>query len=317
MRFKREDIGLYFASALIGGGLGLLLGALATAQINKKREEKFYAEEAARDDNIDRSPANNVTVNWYKEEPTEEKVKEVVINTVNRKETWEIGTDPVAKSGLEMKLKPMTREKFRISKEDRKELARLSEEYVINALQVELVEKGTITVEELEESLIDADFDQDILELPEEDESDNLDLEDHIDYSQVYRDDKPEMDELLNKHEKPLDDDGPRELGDLLVVVDSKWEIRLEPPTNKGARLKRTIYFDPDDETVYTKSGAGDIVSADLRVITTKAVRDIIYPWLLFEKDIEAIYIDDISSTKSRWYEIIRLKDEEDENVDW
>jgi hypothetical protein len=316
MQFKREDIGLYVATALIGGGLGLLAGAFLTARINKKREEEEILEdldainkkleEAL--DNEGEDPPEQISEFYQNEfahvmgKLAEAEEDEPVRDYLDE----ELAKVKLIHTEEEAKQRPVTKTtSHRLSKKDRKELARLTEEYIIEPFQIELIEKGTMTVEELEDSLeIAWDTNQAELDLEIHEKPDN------VDYSRQYRlDDKPDMADLL---EKPIDDVGPRELGDLLVTVGGRWEILLEPPTGKSELQKRTVYFDPSDESVYTKTRDGGMAPADLRVITSKEVRDIIMPWLLFEEDLEVIYVDDIRNKKTRWYEIVRLKEDDD-----
>lgn len=305
MQFKREDVGLYVATALIGGGLGLLAGAFLTARVNRKREEDFNASDAARDEG------------WYPEdEPTDERAPLGVTFNITNSEA--LITEPVEEESKKIKValdksENSTRgkipekqmESHRLSKEDRDELSRLTKEYSVGALQIVMVEKGTMTVEELEDALVEEELDYQPL-----DESVEVVGEAPINYSGQYRaDEKPDMADLL---EKPIDDLGPRTIDDLLVTIGNRWEILLQPPEGKAQHQKRTIYFDPNDESVFTKTSNGDMVPADLRVIASEEVRDIIMPWLLFEEDLEVIYLDDIRNKKTRWYEIVRLKEDED-----
>lgn len=305
MKFKREDMGLYIATSLIGGGIGLLAGAFLTAIINKKRERQFEGtyEEMAWNEDVyypiqTGGPIDEETIIDDAEVEVLTSKKGKVVNIVN------------VVNEADIVVPEKRAPSHRLSKEDRMELNRLTREYVVGSLQIELVEKGTMSVEELEEALIDADFDQTV----EDEEEDDLDIE-IFDYSKKYRlDDKPDMADLLA--DKQVDDEGPRQLEDLLVTVNGEWEILLDPPIGKRLNQKRTIYFDPEDEGVYTQGKGGDMVAADLRVIASPEVRDIIMPWLLFETEIESIYLNDIRSNKTRWYEIVRLK-EDDEDADY
>jgi hypothetical protein len=305
MRFKREDIGLYVATALIGGGLGLLAGAFLTAKINKKREEDFNAEDAARDES------------WHPETGEDEVIMSIDSEDIARGSTFPTKEDvaglvkarpeDAAPPRRGERIRPVEKtESHRLSKEDRDELARLTKEYTVGALQIGLVERGTMSVEELEEALIDLEIDQTPLE-----EDEDLEEVPPVDYSKQYRmEDKPDMEDLLDR---PIDDVGPREVEDLLVTVGGRWEILLEPPKGKAQNQKRIIYFDPEDEGVYTKSKAGDMTPADLRVMISEEVREIIMPWLLFEESLETIYVDDIRNKKTRWYEIVRLREDDND----
>jgi len=303
MQFKREDIGLYFAAALIGGGLGLLAGAFLTARINRKREETFNAADAARDESWypedeptdEKAPTANVTLNIRPElaeasETIKKEVKKIKV-AIDKSENIPRGEI----SGKQI-------ESHRLSKEDRDELARLLTEYTVGDLQIKLVQEGVMSVQELEDALAEEEFDDQPLDISGGEVTN---------YSGQYRgDDKPDMASLL---EKPVDDLGPRTVDDLLVTVGNRWEILLQPPEGKPENQKRTIYFDPSDESVFTRNSSGDMAPADLRVIASEEVRDIIMPWLLFEEGLEAIYLDDIRNKKTRWYEILRLKEDDDD----
>jgi len=292
MQFKREDIGLYVATALIGGGLGLLAGAFLTARINKKRNEDFNAAEAARDESEE--PSDYYQEEFAKTMDTlavleEDEIQDGVSNK-QLKKVQLANAEKAAVADIENRVTHGRQvETHRLSKDARIELARLIEEYVVDDIQIELVQKGTMTIEPLDESV-------------------EVYGEKPINYSRPYRyDDKPDMADLL---EKPIDD-VPRDVNDLLVTLGGQWEILLTPPEGKALHQKRTIYFDPDDESVYTKSSKGDVAPADLRVIASKEVQELIMPWLMYEDELETIYIDDLRNKRTRWYEIIRLKKSE------
>jgi len=302
MVFKKEDLGLYFAMMLIGGGGGLIAGAFITAQINKKREEAFNAEEAARDENWPPEEAVEQTeeeAGYVQAGPATHKPagKEVVID-MRERELQESETP----RGVPPK-KIHEPKRSHLSKDDQQELARLLAEYDVTPMQIDLIESGTMTVEELEGALAETEF-----------EKESISEITRTDYNEPYRDEKPSMDALLG--DKLVDDGGPRDLGDLLVVVGNKWEISIEPPEGKNEQKKRTIYFDPIDESVFMMSASGHTVPADLRVITTPEVRELIMPWLLFEEEIESIYLTDVTNKKARWYEIAKVVDVEDADED-
>lgn len=310
MQFKREDIGLYVATALIGGGLGLLAGAFLTARINRKREEDFNAADAARDESSEPHPyyqkefAQTMdTLSILEEElpPIADRIEVMKKAATGLEKIKMAKAKKVIDDDFSDRVIPGKQEEsHRLSKDDRYELTRLMEEYVVTGLQIELVEKGTISVEELEEVL-------------EEDERNEEALlvtgGEVVDYGKQYRiDEKPDLEDLL---ERPINDLPALDVNDLLVTVGETWEILLSPPEGKSENQKRTLYFDPTDELVYTKSSGGDLMPADLRVIANKEVQEIIMPWLLFEKEMEVIYVDDIRSKKTRWYEIVRLKEDD------
>lgn len=300
MQFKREDLGLYFATALIGGGLGLLAGAFLTTRINKKREEDFNAADAARDE------SEEEYTDYYKTEVVGVRPELAEASQTIKEEVKKV--EVLLENSTRGKIPGKQIEKHRMSREERIELQRLTKEYVVGDLQIKLVQEGTMTVEELEDALVEEELDDQDLDISV------VEIVDHVnrvDYSQQYRDgEKPDMAAYL---EKPVNDLAPLEIDDLLVTVGERWEILLQPPEGKSPQQKRTVYFDPEDEGVFTKTKGGDMAPADLRVIASEEVRDIIMPWLLFETEIETIYLNDIRNKKTRWYEIVRMKEDDDD----
>ena len=293
MRFKREDLGLYFATALIGGGAGLLAGALVTTYINRKREEDEENEPVEWEDEV--LPTHHTINNLFVQDESSEKPA-IVVDTVKL---------PVGEE-VETSYPPGATKKFRLTPDGRRHLSRLTEEYDITPMQLGLVESGAVSIDELEATLVEEEFERE----NRDDEPDveievteTTDASERVDYSAGYRDTKPDLDDLV-------DDTGPRDINELLVTI-GNWDILIEPPEGKGLNQKRTLYFDPDGDDLFIKNASGEITAADLRVIATPEVQEIILPWLKFEPDVDIIYLNDIRNSKTRWYEILRAGREE------
>lgn len=296
LKFKREDVGLYFALGLVGGGIGLLIGAFIASRIEQKRELAYLEEDWE-------SPDIHV-------EDLPEDEEETLINPVLDKEqkrelkridALETEERVPAKSGR------MSRGRvLRLTRQEERELKRLCQEYSPSEIQIDLVNQGIMTVEDLELSLIEEEMSK-MEEEPEEGEE--FDGVAHTDYSKPYRvfeDNKPDMDELL-----PVDDIGPRDISDLLVTLGGRYEITIEPPEGKHQKNKKELLFDSDGEKVYkaAKSGEDSVVAVDIGVMISPEVKETIWDFLLFE-DVDPIYINDLKG--SRWYEITRDGTEED-----
>lgn len=315
LRFKREDTGLYIAMTLIGAGLGLLAGAFITARLNKIREEE-EPEEEEWEDYYQKDLARQMTIldeaekEEFKDLP---EVPNVPIMSIDRTDRARGTTFPESTDLEKREFEKETKRDrlVHLSKEERIRLKELISEYNATPMQVNFVESGLMTIDELEEALEEEDFNN--RAGPEEtDPEEDIELTvsevTHTDYNEPYRDDKPDMDDLL---EKPIDD-LPRDLGDLLVVVDEQWEILLEAPEGKALSNKKVIYYDGSDDSTVMLTKRGQTVAVDLSVMISPEVNQIIRPWLLFEEDLETIYVNDIRNPRTRWYEITRIKEDED-----
>lgn len=318
LKFKREDLGLYFAMGLVFGGAGLLVGAFVSNKLEQRRREKEleYLEE-----------------DWEAPDVHTEDSEEVVINPIVAKDKRGFGTlaDPEAielareKSLKRRKQKDSERKKFHLSDQQRSELRRLIEEYEPTTIQIELVESGTMTLEDLEMSLLEEQF---IEAEFEEEEDDPLpvtitegqtdgDYLDHTDYSSQYRgyeDNKPDIDDLISSN-----DIGERPLEELLVVVDNRWEILLDEPKGKHQKNRKDIFFDPENESTYVLSPSDpDItIPVDIAVMISPEVKDLVWDFLLFE-EVGTIYINDLEGP--RWYTISKegesVEDDSEEYLD-
>jgi len=315
LKFKREDVGLYFALGLIGGGVGLLIGAFIANRVEQKlRGDLAYLDEdmEAPDIHMETLPEDEDGSMINPSVKMEYRELKAVVKEID---ALDMPERVVPKAGKMSKGRT-----FRLSRKDERELTRLLKEYKPTEVQIDLVHQGIMTVEELELELIEREMeameDVDYEEIDAEEEEEELELVsgeedgiDHIDYSKPYRvfeDDKPDMDDLL-----PVNDIGRRDLSELLVTIGGRYEIMLERPEGKHQKNRKLLMFDEQDERVYqpARSGSGQPVPVDIAVMISPEVKDTIWDFLLFE-DVDPIYIDDLKGT--RWYEIQRDGTEED-----
>ena len=290
MKFNREDLGLYFATSLVGAGTGLLLGALIASRIQAVRmaRDMSYLEEDWE--------APDIHMETYDDE--------FVVET----------EEQVSKAKVEKKEK---KREFKLSKNDRTRLLALIDKYSPTPMQVSMVEGGVMSIDDLEVSLIEEEFDEFmaneedddeelILAVEEVDESEGLEPTDYNGQYRAYVDDKPEMDALLLDDEE----DWPPDAEKLLVVIDDRWEVCAVPPEGKHAKNKRLVHFNPITEETFTLTRQGTAVPANIASMMSQSVRDHLWNFLLYPT-FDEIYVDDTTGT--RWYHIIRAEDESKE----
>lgn len=125
MKFKKSDLGLYFASSLVGAGVGLLVGALVASRL--AGPEPVYIPEPLEDPVAKRNQVENVEE--YLDEQ-EERVEKIVQEKKPRKKT------------------------IKIQAQDDPELAAFIAEWEPSTIQIEMVKKKLVTLKDLEELLI-------------------------------------------------------------------------------------------------------------------------------------------------------------------
>ncbi len=121
MKFKKEDIGLYFALGLVGAGVGLLMGAFIAS---RRRDSSTY--------NI---------INYIPELDEEPSLK------IPRKE-----------NRVEKAAKKHERARQAAKKVDSPELKGFIVEYQPSAIQIEMIRSGLLTIDALRETMIQEEF---------------------------------------------------------------------------------------------------------------------------------------------------------------
>lgn len=285
MKFNRDDLGLYFATTLAGAGTGLLLGALIASRIQAVRmaRDMSYLEEDWE--------APDIHTETFDDEFVVETEEQVLLTKGVKKEK---------------------QRQFKLSKNDQARLLALIEDYSPTPMQVSLVEGGVMSIDDLEVSLVEEEFeeededDESSLSVAKVDEGEGLEP---VDYNGQYRtfvDEKPEMDELLVDDQENWPPDAEK----LLVVIDDRWEVRLDPPEGKHTKNKRVVHFNPITEETFTLTRQGSAVPANIASMMSQSVRDHLWNFLLYET-FEEVYVDD--TTGARWFHIIRAEDESEE----
>jgi len=232
MKFKREDIGLYFALGLVGAGAGLLVGVFVASKL--AGPEPIYIPE---DDEWDYEP---------------EEITDKITKKISR---------------------------VKISEEKEEEWPELDDfilEYEPNTVQIAMIKSGVLTMDEVRDAIQKEQMAKAMTPR---------------DYSKVYRDDKPDLEVLVQMPDEP-------------DIIDDRWEISNKMSPNKSERNMKWIYVDleAEDYFVKTKRGAMVAMGSLKSTISDEA-------WYLVEKylvyDLGPIFVNDLHSPKHYRFEAL------------
>lgn len=171
MKFKKEDVGLYFALGLVGAGVGLLIGAYIASR---------------------RGRATTVVNNLYiPEGMTYDEKKDIFVLEEEEPIAQKF---PRKKNRVEKAQEDHERARQEAKKVDSPQLKGFIVEYRPSSIQIEMVRSGVITLDELRETMLQE-------ELAEAKEPYNYN-------GPYHEDDKPELSELakLPEDEEIIDD---------------------------------------------------------------------------------------------------------------
>jgi hypothetical protein len=254
MKFNKSDLGLYFASSLVGGGVGLLLGALIASLMAGPEPVLILDEEE--------------------------------YDPVQRR--FGLGEEAIeAEAEKIARVKKPRKTTTKITGRDDPELAAFIAEWEPSTIQIELVYKGLVTMEDLKELLIKE-------RLAKEAEPYN--------YNKVYYEaefgEKPELADLAR-----LPEEEP--------VVDDRYQILRDPPANKDPKALRIIYWDAEDDSFYTLTRKKQPVPTDLRGVISDETWTVMVPY--FDKGYDTLYVDDLES--NRFYRFIVVPDDLEDSL--
>ena len=257
MKFKKSDLGLYFASSLVGAGAGLLTGAFIASRLT--------------------GPAFIV--------PDEETWDEQVTRLQALGDPVENRYGPSEKIAGEKKPEKIRKTTVKIKIQDDPELAAFIAEWEPSTIQIEMVKKGLVTLSALEELMIKEGLAKN---------------SQPYNYSGAYFDEeKPELADLAKLPEEE-------------EVIDDRYQILRDPPTEKDAKSKRIIYWDPEDDSFYTLTRKKQPVPTDLRGTISDETWIIMVPY--FDKGYSTLYVDDLET--SRFYQFIVVPDDMEASSD-
>lgn len=266
MKFKKDDLGLYLAFALIGGGIGLMAGSLLTNWLERRAEKKVNTEDEVEEHLADRwiGPREaklRLEINQQKlqearlkakeltqdqmyeyqevllneeleatgEEKEDEEVDEIDLND----EKWEKYTnlpEPTKKKKSVVKKQKGLYEN--LSPYSDEELLDFISEHDPNVFAQQMLYNGTMTMEQVLGVII---REQEALE------------QESFNYAEQYHIDNVAEAEELGDFDEEFLDDPPEELG----IIDNRWQVYVGMPDGIEDKFLREIQWDREDNSFY------------------------------------------------------------------
>lgn len=266
MKFKKSDLGLYFASSLVGAGAGLLVGAFVASRLTGP--EPIYLPD---EEKYTRSSAE---ISFRRVRPRKnDKFEQQVVNAAEKFPTG----------------KKTRKKTIKIKAQDDPELAEFIAEWEPSTIQIEMVKTGLITQEDLQELLIKEELAKetepynysapyvdkpelaDLTKLPEEEEivDDRYQIlrdppadKDVKTVREVYWDPEDDTFYTLSRNKTPVPADLrgmiSEETWDVLVPYFDKGYEALYVDDLKSARFYRFIAVDWESEESQTNDNESD-----------------------------------------------------------
>ena len=152
-----------------------------------------------------------------------------------------------------------------ISEEDYHKIEDFIDTHELKEIQERMLRAGDLTIEEVEEALT--------VERPKKD------------YSEIYRNRKPDLDELLPDEE--FEDDTP----DNEELIDERWQLNEDLPVGKKSQNVKAIYWDEENDSFY-RFRRGNLTTPVVveKYISSNAWTAVRY-W--FDLGWDTIYVDD------------------------
>jgi hypothetical protein len=272
MKFKKEDLGLYFAFVLVGGGLGLLAGALITNWLEKKARKELAEEGLTLNEKAQQE--------WNKEaqEIIEEEGYMEISEVESTVSTWHV----VPEQEEEIDEKPeRERRPQRPNRSDytEEEIAEFIEVYSPSQIQLEMLRNKMMTMDQIA-SVIER-----------EEEAQNSDPTNYA--GQYYEEEEEDEEFELEEIEEIV-----KELG----VVDDRFHILTGPPEDFPDRIFKDIQWDPEDDSFYTLR-RGQPINHDIRTGIGFDTWGIVEP--LFDNGVNDIYV--VDNDRNIYYKFHKL----------
>ena len=278
MKFKKEDIGLYFAFALVGGGLGLLVGAILTSWLEKRAQEEAIEKAWSENEGADEEWAEAAEKARRADEEARRADEEAA-----RKIHEEMTED------LEYKVKKQAKEKKRNEKRPNKSqytdeaLEEFFAEYQPNVMMMEMLRNGGMNMEQV------------IGVIEAEEEAFNREP---VDYSAPYHEANVAEAEEAGEYET----EELKNMGEDLGIVNGRFQIRTGPPDNASDLTCREIQWDSEDNSFYMLR-RGNPIGYDIRTGIGHDTWEVIAPYLL--RGMGDIFVVDLE--KPRYYSFHKL----------
>lgn len=275
MKFKKEDAGLYFAFMLIGGGLGMLAGAILANWI-EKRKELVGAEDPGT-----KGPAAS-DQDWAKAQRA--KIEQELAE--QRKEHAEVMSRGYKAGAWVAPVKKETVGKPRKKNEKRPNLSKYSDEeleeffaeFPVNYFQMEMLRNGSMTMEQVQGVL---ELEQEALEMEPED------------YSAPYR----TAFEIAKEEAKfeGMDKVQLEYIIEELGIINGKFRVLASPPVNANELPTKEIQWDPEDDAFYYLR-RGQPILYNIQTTIGRETWDEIIPYML--GNVTDIWVEDVENSK-------------------
>jgi hypothetical protein len=311
MKFKKDDLGLYFAFALIGGGIGLLAGSLLTNWLERRAQEKVNAEDEIEEEHPAdrwigpreaklrleinqqelqeaRNRTKDLTQNYeYQEvllneelEVTGEEEEDEDVDKIDLDdEKWKKYTnlpEPIKKKKSVVKKQKGLYEN--LSQYSDEELLDFISEHDPNVFAQQMLYNGTMTMEQVLGVIM---REQEALE------------QDPFNYAEQYHIDNVAEAEELGDFDAEFLDDPPEELG----IIDNRWQVYVGMPDGIEDKFLREIQWDSEDNSFYMIR-KGSPFPYDIASGIGHNTWETIEPYLL--RGLSNIYVVDLQ--KPRYY---------------
>lgn len=284
MKFKREDLGLYFAFMLMGAGAGLLAGSIISSIIERRRKSQ----------QADGSVEVEYDPNWAIKErkAIEEELARMTEEQNLRVEHAKLMSKGYRASGVEWKApEPKEHEEEKPRKKNThrsnnsiysdEELKEFIIEHNVGTMHQEMLRNGYMTMDQVlgvmeEEALA--------MELPEQDYGSQ-----YRSYYTAAQEEAKELEEL-SKDEIAI-------LVDELGIVNDRYRITSAPPEHASELLFKEVQWDEEDNSFYfLRRGAP--IAYDIRTGIGHDTWEVVVKFLVPEGKLTDVYVEDMDNGK-------------------
>ncbi len=224
MKFKKEDLGLYFALGLVGAGAGLLVGVIVSQKL--AGSEPIYVPEGMTYDKekdiFVLDDEDIVDGEW--EEEDAELLAHKTIQEIARSKKSEEKSD----------FREINEKAY---EEEKAAMITFIEGYSPTTIELAMLDKGMVTIDELKIAIEQRTGVEDA-------EPTNYHGAYHVD---DVDEDKPELEDLV---------DLPNEI----EIIDERWEVSSTMTPDKSRNNLREIMWNSDTDKFFSKARTGDYI---------------------------------------------------------